>query len=916
MEIKSAHCLGNYFKRFSLGAFILLLTFLSPQQTQALENPSQYYDWNNYQGSQTVLGTQVFAQEASDTANLTTNTTDNTTTTTNTTTPSTADHHNYKEYTGYILGFTSDLAPDNPFYFVKRAQEGLAEALIFDPKKKEELHLAFAGERLSEMEYLAEQGKANYLPSLANDYNNIIEKITTNIENLQENKQNVADLLALTDQEAAKHTLVLEEVALQAPPQAEEGLQQALESSEKAVDVIADLAGRPAVPPEMVDRLQALKAQGLLSEEEVTKLISVSSRVDAREEFRKLADARVLPEADFKKLDETARFYYPSGYSNMIEIKKFRELKALESQKPDEATLQKVQQFADGYKAGDIVPPEIRSWWVPLIRLEELQATFRPDLIRADLFRHRPEDQQKYNELVERLKPRKEDVDYVNNALASNPNLLKDPAYARLKAIADKFGTADADVNRYPEARSCSSDSHWVPVPYMPNGGYCVPNLVYDPKIIDDYGFPSFCPPGYHRNSPVGDCYPDNPYGPGTEPGIGGFIPAPGSCSASYHWVPEPSSPRRGYCAPDNPSIGGGPYPGPITAPTYCPSGQMFRDGKCVTYKPAPEAGCPSGQFWNGEKCIAIKNCSPGEYQDPGSGECRGGGTTQDQCTLRAAECSNIGNSWWDSASCTCKSTIDIQPIFCSKSAGDCATGFYLDRGSCSCIKSGTYGTPPGTYSTPYSGGGGYGSREQQEATCKSGGGTCTWSGDTCNCQGYQYQTPIYSTPYSGGGGGSCQAPSSGCGSGFYWDSNMCYCRSSGSSYQTPYSGGGYATPYGGSNCGSGYYWNGSYCQSSGSYQTPYYSTPYSGSYQTPTYYTPYSGGYGTPYSGSYQTPYSGSYGTPYSGSYGTPSYGTPSYGTPEYSTPSYGTPTYETPSYGSPSYGTPEYSTPSYGTP
>ena len=77
----------------------------------------------------------------------------------------------------------------------------------------------------------------------------------------------------------------------------------------------------------------------------------------------------------------------------------------METEKPDDATIEKLQEFAKTYKAGEVIPGDLRQWWVPTIRLEELQNTIRPDLINQDFLRNRPDYMQKYQEVVERIKP-------------------------------------------------------------------------------------------------------------------------------------------------------------------------------------------------------------------------------------------------------------------------------------------------------------------------------------------------------------------------------------------------------------------------------------------------------------------------------------------------------------------------------
>lgn len=94
-----------------------------------------------------------------------------------------------------------------------------------------------------------------------------------------------------------------------------------------------------------------------------------------------------------------------------------------------------------------------------------------------------------------------------------------------------------------------------------------------------------------------------------------------------------------------------------------------------------------------------------------------------------------------------------------------CSQGYSPDPGaSCACRPS-PQGPPPGT--AP----GSSMSREQQESVCRSGGGTCTGTGDFCNCQGYKSSStsttnmePSTACKNAGGSwtGSACQMPSSG----------------------------------------------------------------------------------------------------------------------------------------------------------
>ena len=749
-------------KKFFATVLFVLFFFVLTKHVSAQVSPSVYFDYNTYQKPQ-VLG--VFAQTPAGGELPPAFTSGGT--------PS---YKDYKNFEGYLLKFVADATPDQALYPLKRLQEAVAVVLTPDPAKKVPLYLALGGERAQEIEAMTAAGKSDIVASLADDYDRTMSDNAKALEKLRGNTE-ATGLFIETDKEVAKHLLGFEEMSMKAPPKTTAKLEKALARAEEVVDTVADVSGRPAIPAEMITRLQAYKAQGLLSEEEIAKIVASATRREARGEFRKLAQSRVVPLADVKKFDEAAASFYPDGYASALELRKFKELQDLERERPDEATLGQLQEFAKTYKAGEIVPPTIRSWWAPMVRMEELQATFRPDLVESEsFFKYRPEEKQKYEELVARMRPTEKDVKYVQGLVNANPAIANDPAYARILSMNERYGTADSRPIVSPAAASCSGDSHWVSVPFMPGGGYCVPDIVYAP-YAGDARDQTPCPPNYHRGGPGSPCLPDNPNGPG----ISSYLPAAGSCPTSYHWTPEPTSPRGGYCAPDYVSGGGG-YPSPMTPPSYCPAGKMFRDGKCEDYNPPPKEGCPKNSWWNGQKCVEQKNCGEGKYQDS-NGECK---STADEykrneslCKDRQIPAGGCGSGWWDTASCSCVG------------------------GS--------------------GGGGGINpSREDMKANCERAG--CRWTGvgNACECSG------------SGGGGstgggysGTTYNPEEACrrGTNCTWSNNSCQCTPSGGSSGSS-GGGGYTAPSAPPSCGSGYYWNGSSCTQAESNPQPSSSPP------------------------------------------------------------------------------------------
>lgn len=747
----------------------LLLWVMSTGAVFGIDAPQQYFDYNPYSQPQ-VLG-----------------------------------EYDLKEFGGYFLAFTKDMTPDNPLYFLKTMEENVALVLATgNPVKRAEVLLALGGERATEIDQMATEGKTGAIGSLVASYDRTMANQAATLEGL-EGKPEATPLMLATDKEVAKHMLTFEEVSLQVPEAQAAHIQTAIAKAEEVVDRVADASGRPAVPQEMIARLQAYKAQGLLSEEEIAGIVSSGSRREARNGFRKLAEARVVPLADVKKFDEAAASYYPEGYAKAVEGRKFRELANLEKDRPDEGTVREVQEFAKSYKPGDIVPPSIRGWWAPMVRLEELQATFRPDLLdAAAYFKYRPEEQQKYTELVERMKPTEKDMQYVQNLVATNPTAAGDPAYSRVLMLGERFGTADSGGSNAPVVPSCSREFHWVSVAFMPGGGYCVPDLVYQSLSQGTAGGDTPCPPNYHRAAAGGSCYPDNPGGAG----MSNYLPASGTCPSGYSWKTDKGSSRGGYCEPQY-MTGSGGYPSPITPPSYCPQGKMFRDGKCEDYNAPPKEGCGQNSWWNGQKCIEQKNCGEGKYQDS-NGECKSSADEnkkyQSQCGDRPIPPSGCGSGYWDMASCSCV----------GGAPGGGPGGTSTESMKAACERGGCRWTGVGNAcECPSSGSGGSGtpSRESQEAACRSGGGRCvSWVNGACGCE---RSSGSGGSPPAGGSGGGYTPPSSynpeemcrrtpNCS----WANGACGCNSSGSSSGGGYTVGGSVPP----SCGSGYYWNGSSC--------------------------------------------------------------------------------------------------------
>ena len=890
--------------RFRIPLLLLTLAVAVPllsRDSRAFDNPSRYYDWgpSSIRVNPRILGAQTESTDSANRQNYG------------------SSIQNVAKFSGYLFGLGARLQPDSPFYFVKTFQENLVLTFTPNPTRRQELRLQLAGRRLEELEKLSEEGKTNHLSPTSQAYSRTLAAVSENLDDLRDSTGNAATLLQRFEEEGSRHLLILEQISLRIPDAAREGIERALASSESVVDRIADLEGKPALPVEVLDRIQALKAQGLLAEEEAGKLVSAASRAGARAELKKYAAAGIFPEADISKLNEFARERFRNDFDQLVEYQKFFELKRLEEQRPDEEVIEKVQEFAKTYRAGDLVPADLRRYWVPMVRLEELQNTIRPDLIDPKIFGAKKEFFDKFQELVERTKPRPEDLMQLGQVLSQNPSAGVDPFYERILKIAEKFGAtcganlrwtatsptsgycapkninpteftpptfqsalncgqaltpaknadgvcvvfpnaclpptwtktdscagapSDGYRNQTPADRACPTNSHWAAVPYLPEGGYCVPNItypVYEPgsaldEVVVAVGVrESVCPDKFHRNYPGGPCLPDTYFGPrsGYATYTPGLYPSPAwppagcpqgytwtgttclaqekACGFGTHWDPEARS-CTSDTLPYSPKCGPGEYSGPNGVCTAsdksaeankCASAGKFWTGRECLDK-APEGGggvvCPENQVWDDKN----KACSSGGYggvPNPNMGNCRTPGECYDWCQANPDKCQGFredmprpgdnsaaencyrSGRFWNGSSCL-----------------DRAGGG--DSGNTGICPSGQYRGPGGYCISSYSGGtGGYSpSAESQEAACRTGGGTCvSWVNNACGCErpGQSSGTGGYNPP---SGYGTCP-------SGQYWNGGSCVS----SNYVPPTN---YESPEQACLRGTGCTWNGSAC--------------------------------------------------------------------------------------------------------
>lgn len=745
--------------------------------------PRRYYDWSSTLETQkrsTVLGIETFAQESTGAATVA---------------PSSAlaqSPENFTQFNRYIVG--GNLLPNNPFYFIKTFQETLQLTFTGGRESRTRMRLAIGGERLTEMEQLANL-KSSAVSVAAKNYENVMNTVTQDLQGLDKTSQAAKDIFKQIEEETARHTIILEQVVIKVPDSAQDAIDRALQASWQGGDAVADISGRPALPSDMVDRIQAIKAQGLITEEEAVKLIAAKTRQEARREIEKYVQEGIVPEADFMRLNENVKNLYPDDFFKIHELKRLFELSKLEAEKPDDANLAKIQEFAKTYKSGDIIPQDMRKYWVPVVRLEELQNTLRPDLIDEALVRQNPALYQKFTQVVEVFKPRPEDLVYLNTMIAKTQADVNNlpPEYQRMYNLSKKYGA------------QCGEGQRWVDFPQ--GGGLCVKEgediTRLDFPRTEDFARGKSCAgtiisvrgPGDVCSAYPSDCIPPGWTKTDTcvetveeveEVGKFNTIrPKPINCPSNAHYVPF-----IGTCIPNYTPVagsgGGENNQGFVEA--ACPSGyhRNYGGGPCLpdytitrtttttftgfslpplTQTPGtypsplyPSGGqCPPGNHWVAEPINPAGGyCAPDNYiysstekgSYPSSGPSPSGvpypssiypspisGGVPSSCQPPASGCGN--NKYWDYGSCACRES-GSYPSSCAYPSGGCGVDKYWDYGSCSCKSSSsgassTSGTSQtsGT-SSGTSSSGSSGSTSQPP----SGYGSCpsgqTWNGSAC----------------------------------------------------------------------------------------------------------------------------------------------------------------------------------------
>jgi hypothetical protein len=145
-----------------------------------------------------------------------------------------------------VASVSADALPGDTLYSVKRGVEELRLFLTIRPDKDAELLLAFTTERLQEIEDLLEANPSQDLSFVLQEYESMLSQLLeiAQEEDVLENPNTIE----LINRGISHHEEVLQSVLEKAPPAAQDGLENAIESSSHGKSVIQTIqeGGNPS----------------------------------------------------------------------------------------------------------------------------------------------------------------------------------------------------------------------------------------------------------------------------------------------------------------------------------------------------------------------------------------------------------------------------------------------------------------------------------------------------------------------------------------------------------------------------------------------------------------------------------------------------------------------------------------------
>lgn len=247
--------------------------------------------------------------------------------------------------TPYISS-TNGALPGTPGYFFNQLSEQAAFTFTFDPVSRAKQKMDQAERRLAEAKALAgDPAKESLYISTIKQYQQAMTDASTQLKNAKD-QPSVQEAAERLETQAARHGVALEKGYLPAPAADTKLIGNTIRIVETAMDKSADTLNRPALPPALAQRLDDLKAQGLILPEESEKLVNSASREEARDKIRGLVEIGTFPLADAKKMDEAQILTSPTEYNQLVEVRKVEELQRLRSAQAEFAQTQTLRATA------------------------------------------------------------------------------------------------------------------------------------------------------------------------------------------------------------------------------------------------------------------------------------------------------------------------------------------------------------------------------------------------------------------------------------------------------------------------------------------------------------------------------------------------------------------------------------------
>ena len=241
---------------------------------------------------------------------------------------------------------TNVTLPGTTQYFFNNLGEQISYTFTFDAVERSKQKMNQAERRLAEAKALAgDPTKESLYLSTLKQYQQAMTDASALLKDTdgQFASRDAAERL---EAQAARHGVALEKGYLPTPAADTQIIGEAIQAVETAMDRSADALGRPALPPTLANRLDDLKAQGLILPEEAEKIVNSASREEARDKIRELVEIGTFPLADAKKMDEAQILTSPTEYNQLVEIRKVEEFQRLRAAQSEFAQTQTLRNTA------------------------------------------------------------------------------------------------------------------------------------------------------------------------------------------------------------------------------------------------------------------------------------------------------------------------------------------------------------------------------------------------------------------------------------------------------------------------------------------------------------------------------------------------------------------------------------------